>query len=308
MRVVVLGSYVHAHCLAVPTLPIEGASIQATTCWHDHGGKGLNLAVGMHRLGLQVCVLLAIGEDEAGHAIYKFLQTEGLDTQHVLKLGKQSGFGVGLVGADGKNVIAVYAGANHLLTNKHVMELEADISQAKLVCAQFEIQQEIVLAAFQLAKHHQIKTLLNPSPWQRPSAELLGVTDILVLNEIEALSMFELATHSAGLSIEQWYQLKFSSDWQGELLIITLAERGSILFSQGQEPLYVPAWSVVQNDSTGAGDAFTAGLSYALVKQKSYLQAMYFANACGALVAQQIGVLAALPQLSTVENFMQQNH
>lgn len=307
MQVIVLGSYVQAHCLAVSALPTSGASIQAQACWHDHGGKGLNLAVGMHRLGLKVGLLLAIGDDAAGASICQFLQAEGLDTQHVLRLGEQSGFGVGLVGADGQNVIAVYSGANHLLNATHIAGLEADISQAQLVCAQFEIQPAIVLTAFQLAKRYQIKTLLNPSPWQKPSAALLQVTDILVLNEAEALLMFELNARTA-LSIEDWCRLDFLEDWQGELLIITLAERGAILFNQGRTPIYVPAWSITQADPTGAGDAFTAGLSYALIHQPSYPQALRFANACGALLAQQVGVLAALPPLSTVEAFMQQNH
>lgn len=306
MQVVVLGSYVQAHCLAVPALPTSGASIQAHRYWHEHGGKGLNLAVGMHRLGLQVCLLLAVGDDEAGRTINQFLQAEGLCTQHVLKLGAHSGFGVGLISANGENVIVVSSEANHLLTEVHIAALTEDIQRAFVVCAQFEIQQSVILAAFQLAKHYHRKTLLNPSPWQQPSRELLQVTDILILNEVEALLMFELTV--SALSQEEWCNINLKNYWSGELLIITLAECGAILFCQGQVPLYVPAWQVTQTDATGAGDAFTAGFVYALDQQKTPLQAMCFANACGALLAQQVGVLAALPQLSTVEAFMQQNH
>ncbi|HPY40004.1 MAG TPA: PfkB family carbohydrate kinase, partial [Thiolinea sp.] len=137
MRVVVLGSYVHAHCLAVPALPTAGASMQASDYWQDHGGKGLNLAVGMHRLGLQVCLLLAVGEDPAGRHISQLLQSEGIDTRHVVKLGAHSGFGVGLISADGQNVIAIAPGANHLLTETHLSRLENDIKLAQIVCAQF---------------------------------------------------------------------------------------------------------------------------------------------------------------------------
>lgn len=306
MRVVVLGSYVHAHCLAVPTLPINGASIQATDCWRDHGGKGLNLAVGMHRLGLKVCLLLAVGRDQAGMAICQFLADEGLATTHVLQLGEHSGFGVGLVSETGQNIIAVYAGANHLLTQAHINALDEEIQQAKLVCAQFEVQQTVVLAAFQLAKTHQVRTLLNPSPWQQPSAALLKATDILVLNEVEALLM--LGSEQVSLSVDEWLEIDFQAYWQGELLIVTLAERGSLLFKQAQRPLYVAAWQVKQADPTGAGDAFTAGFTHALSYNKPYPQAMQFANACGAILANQTGVLEALPPLGTVEAFMQQNH
>lgn len=306
MRVVVLGSYVHAHCLTVAALPISGASIQAHHCWQGHGGKGLNLALGMHRLGVEICLLLAIGKDSAGKAIHAFLEAEGMNTKHILALGEQSGFGVGLIGADGQNVIAVYGGANHLMSDKHILALEDELKTSQIMCAQFEIQQLTVLAGFHLAKRYKVKTMLNPSPWQKPSPELLALTDILILNESEAGALFELDSY-ASLSVQAWCSLAQIDDWQGELLIITLAERGAILFQQGQEPLYIPAWTVKQIDPTGAGDAFAAGFVYALLKQYSYPQAMQFANACGALVVQETGVLETLPKLSTVESFMQQN-
>lgn len=307
MRVVVLGSYVHAHCLTVPVLPMSGASIQATDCWHGHGGKGLNLAVGMHRLGLEVCLLLAIGKDSAGKAIHSFLATEGVNTKHVLTLGEQSGFGIGLIGADGQNVIAIYAGANSLLADVHIAALEEDVQQSDLICAQFEIRQPVILSAFHLAKRYQLTTMLNPSPWETLSPELLALTDILILNESEAACMFEFEGDGS-LSVEAWCEIALELYWQGELLIITLAERGAILFQRGQAPLHVPAWSVKPVDPTGAGDAFAAGFAYALLTQGQYPQAMRFANACGALLTQQRGVLDALPFLSAVEVFMQQNH
>ncbi|SKA72607.1 ribokinase [Thiothrix eikelboomii] len=307
MRVVVLGSYVQAHCLAVPALPVKGASIQAPSYWQEHGGKGLNLAVGMHRLGLSVCLLLAVGEDAAGRSVCEFLQTEGISTQHVVRLGAHSGFGIGLISVDEGNLIAVFSGANHLLNTSHLTALTEEIALAQVVCGQFEIQPSVVLAAFQLAKRYRVKTLLNPSPWQKPSAELLELTDILILNEVEARLMFELATPTP-LTQQDWCTLNWSAYWSGELLIITLAERGAILFRQGQAPLYEPAWQILQADPTGAGDAFTAGWVYTLGQQTSDPQALGFANACGALLAQQVGVLAALPSLSSVEAFIRQNH
>lgn len=306
MRVVVLGSYVHVHCLAVKSLPTSGASIEAHDWWQDHGGKGLNLAVGMHRLGLSVSLLLAVGDDAAGAAITELLQAEGLSTQHIYKLGQQSGFGIGLISADGQNVIAVYSGANNLLTTEHVKALAADIQQAKLVCAQFEIQPAIVLEAFRIAKNAQIQTLLNPSPWQRPSPELLGMTDILIVNEPEALKLFALNAQTQ-LTVDDWRSLDTSQHWTGKQLIVTLAERGAVLFQKQQAPCYLPAWKVQQLDPTGTGDAFTAGFTYAQIMKPVIEEKLLFANACGAILATQAGVLAALPKRAEVEAFIQQN-
>lgn len=51
MSTLVLGSYVQANCLQVPTLPNAGQSLLADRYWSEHGGKGLNVGVGLKRLG-----------------------------------------------------------------------------------------------------------------------------------------------------------------------------------------------------------------------------------------------------------------
>ena len=59
----VIGSYMNANFMGVPRLPVEGESLAATSVWTEHGGKGLNLGVGLHRLGASVDMLLAVGND-----------------------------------------------------------------------------------------------------------------------------------------------------------------------------------------------------------------------------------------------------
>ena len=53
-------------------------------------------------------------------------------------------------------------------------------------------------------------------------------------------------------------------------------------------------------DTTGAGDAFNAGLAVALAEGKSLTQAVAFANRCGALACQALGVIPALATRSMV--------
>ena len=51
----------------------------------------------------------------------------------------------------------------------------------------------------------------------------------------------------------------------------------------------------VAQDTTGAGDAFFAGLATALAENMGWPDSLRRAAACGAWVAQREGVLAALP-------------
>ena len=294
MDVFVLGSYVNANSLTVGRLPQAGESVCADGCWVEHGGKGLNLALGMQRLGLNVDVLLAVGHDPAGDVAIQFLQAEGLNTNHVLRLGAVSGFGVGLIATDGSNVIVVYPGANALLGAAHVLGQEGSLAAARLVCAQFEIPQAVVVQAFQMARQRGITTLLNPSPWCEPVPELLALTDILVLNEPEAALLFGLPQGKRS-GVGEWLDRRSLSGFQGQWLVVTLAEWGCVAWAQGQAAVHVPAYPVKQLDPTGAGDAFTCGLAHACLAGLGLLEALRFANACGGWVAARQGVLPALP-------------
>jgi ribokinase len=174
MRIFVLGSYVNANCLYVEKLPAPGESLIAKAMCTEPGGKGLNLAVGIHRLGVHVDTLLAVGMDSAAEALLNFLKLEGLDTRWVIRTSEQSGFGMGFIAKDGVNFLAVYPGANALLDASHIARAAVSIAEADLVCAQFEIPEVPILAAFSHARKRGIRTLLNPSPWRVPGLELLA--------------------------------------------------------------------------------------------------------------------------------------
>ncbi|MDD5319182.1 MAG: ribokinase [Methylococcales bacterium] len=306
MRIFVLGSYVNANCLCVENLPAAGESLSAQAMWTEHGGKGLNLAVGIHRLGIHVDTLMSVGMDSAADSLLKFLKAEGVDTRWVIRKSEQSGFGVGFIAPGGENFLAVYPGANFLLDASHVAQTAVAIGAADLVCAQFEIQETPILAAFSHARKLGIRTLLNPSPWRAPGMELLALTNILVANETEAASLFGLSA-GADLSPEYWVSglpaWAERSAWRGELLVVTLGEQGCVALNH-RTVIYQPAWVVASVDATGAGDAFCAGLATALVQGDSLPDALILASACGAWVAAHRGVLQALPTLTEITRFV----
>jgi len=300
----ILGSYVCANCLTVPRLPLTGESIAATGLLVEHGGKGLNLAAAIHRLGVDVEVLIGIGSDTAADSLRQLMQEQGLSTRWLIRTGVRSGYGVGFIAADGSNFLAVYSGANALLTSAHVDDAYSALASAELVCGQFEIADEPILAAFRHARRLNIPTLLNPSPWRELNQELLALTDILVVNETEAALLFalsgdQLSSPGYWLSFLQGYQ------WGGELLVITLAAQGCVAWYQGVT-LYQPAWIIDAVDATGAGDAFSAGLAVALGRGKPVQEALKVACACGAWVAARRGVLQALPDAVQISGFMQE--
>ncbi|MGD8480729.1 MAG: PfkB family carbohydrate kinase, partial [Methyloceanibacter sp.] len=57
-------------------------------------------------------------------------------------------------------------------------------------------------------------------------------------------------------------------------------------------------------DTTGAGDAFTAALTLALVEGQSHAKALRFACAAGAAAAQRSGAQPSLPTRDEVERLL----
>lgn len=303
MKAFVLGNYMNAHFLHVDRLPMPGESLAAKRVFQEHGGKGLNLGLGLHRLGVEVDMLVPVGRDPAGQAVTQALADEGMRTDWVLPVADQSGFGVGFIAADGANFLSAHLGANACLTETVVMAAAAAIRSSDWLLAQFEIPAAPILAAFRLAREHGVATYLNPSPWRAISPELLDLTDVLVVNEHEAGLLFGLSDPAGRQDwLERLPMHAGRLGWNGRLLVVTLGDQGSVALDASGGIRHEPAPAVAQIDATGAGDAFGAGLVFSLMRGADIAQALRFANACGALIAAREGIWAHLPTRAAVQS------
>lgn len=317
-RIFVVANFVMACCWRVSRLPQPGETFVASALSMEPGGKGLNVAIGTHRLGARVDVMLGIGDDSAGRQLLDLLASEGLQTNYVHKLGVQSGYGAGMIADNGQNVIAVFPGPNLLLTAAHVDEAESAIAAAALVYGQFETSVPAVQRAFELARRHGVRTVLNPSPWQTIPAPLLAATDVIVANEVEAAHLLGLAEPLAGQTAAQvgamlaprvnGFWAERSDLWvRPPLLIVTLGAHGCVAFEPGHQPLALAAREVQALDTMGAGDAFASALCMALCSGLDLETALTRANAAGAWLSSHHGVLDALPNAAQLDSFSGSN-
>ena len=304
MRAFVVGNYMNANFLHVPRLPQAGETVAATAIFREHGGKGLNLALGLRRLGAEVALLLTLGRDEPGASATAFLAANGIDVTHVHAVDAPSGYGVGFIAPDGSNILCPYLGANLVLDETHVAAARADIKAARWTAATFESPERAILPAFALARRAGARTYLNAGPWREIDAELEALIDVLALNESEAAGFFA-RPDLARASRDDWRAILAdhprARGWAGRWLVVTLAARGAIARGPDGAVIEAPAFAVDQIDATGAGDAFGAGLVVAL--DEGMAEPLTFANACGAMVARAQGVLAALPTRPDAQAF-----
>ena len=318
----VLGSYIEAHCWFVARRPQSDESQQASSYVRECAGKGLAVALGAHRLGAPVDLLMAVGHDAAGDAAQHLLQQEGLATDHVHRLGAYSGQGCGLVGAQDGSSVTIYPGANALLGAAQLQQATACIQRAAVAYAQCEVPLPLVAQALEMALAAGATTVFNPSPWPEAGlragagARALAAAQVLVVNAHEAERLLaSVAGWTAPVGgAEPLLQALPPSVlqtlwqcWPGHWLVITLGAKGCVAYGREQAdgPLgRLPAHAVVVRQPIGAGDAFSAGLCTALVQGADMAQAIALGNACGALAASQEGILPALSQRAALAGLL----
>ena len=313
--VFVLGNFVQACSWQVPRLPVAGETLRAAAVHVEPGGKGLNVAVGLARLGARVDTLIGCGSDAAGRGLLALLRRERIATGYVHRFAGTSGWGAGMIGADGSNMIAVHPGANALLGSGHVRQAAPALARAQLVYGQFETALAAVQTAFAQAHRMGIPTILNPSPWRPPSAGLRRTTHTLIVNQIEASSLLGLPAAPAGIrAFAQAARAALpalTAAWPAlRRLVITLGASGSLGFSLHEEESgwHAPARRVRTVDTVGAGDAFASGYCRAVLAGQSLPDALAWGNLCGGHVAARRGALTALPQAEELASWLDGGH
>lgn len=239
MRAVVVGSTNVDTVLTVDALPLPGETALAIASRREAGGKGANQAVALARLGADVLLVSAIGDDEPGRWSLDQLRYDGVDVAGVTPHpGTPTGTAFVLVDAGGENLIVVDQGANALVVAP--MSLDADVLLLSL-----EIPIGTVIAA---ATRCAAPVVLNAAPAQPLPAELLAQVDVLVLNEHEAEA---LGGASALLAAGP------------DLVIVTRGDQGcTVLDADGERSWPAVPCDVV--DTTGAGDCFSAAVAFGI--------------------------------------------
>ena len=168
--------------------------------------------------------------------------------------------------------------------------------------------------AFELARRHGVRTVLNPSPWQAIPAPLLAATDVIVANEVEAAHLLGLAHPLVGQSAGQVAEMlapRVNGFWAAlpdalrtpPLLVLTLGAHGCVAFEPDRPAWALSAFDVEALDTLGAGDAFASALCMALCSGVDLGTTLARANAAGAWLASHHGVLDALPTAAQLDSF-----
>jgi ribokinase len=303
-RITVVGSYATGLTMKVKRLPSSGETLLGTGYRVDYGGKGSNQAVGSARLGAKVNFVARIGKDAFGEMALSLYRDEGIDVAHVKQtVGALTGVGFIMVeAASGNNCIVIDPGANELLTADDVSGCSAAFESTSVVLTQLEIPVAAAEAALRLGRAGGAITILNPAPVRPLPPSVLQRIDVLTPNQSEAKV---LTGRSPDAVIEPEELARELIRGGVKQVVMTLGEKGALIVTPSSS-LHVPAVPMSAVDTTGAGDAFNAGLATALASGASLEAAVQFAVVTGGLAVTKEGVIPSLPTRDEVRHFYQE--
>ncbi len=300
-RILVVGSANMDLVMHTTRLPRAGETLTGGRFMTARGGKGANQAVAAARLGADVKFCACLGTDAFGIQHRESLAAESicLDT---LKLDPElpTGTAMILITESGENTIVVAPGANNALLPEDIAPLEDDFRNADAVICQLEIPLETVEAVLQLARKHNAFTVLDTGPARPLSPAFLRMADIVSPNESEAETL-------TGIHVDSLESARSAARallaMGATHVVMKLGARGCLYLAE--QELYQPGFQVKTIDTTGAGDAFTAALGLAW-DSLPLEKALMFANAAGALATTVSGAQPSMPDITSVNAFLQE--
>ena len=310
--IVVFGSINMDLVARVPRIARPGETVLSRRADSFFGGKGANQAVAAARVGHgrpgKVAMVGAVGNDPFGAACLKNLEDNGIDVQAVRIVGDPTGCAFITVDETGENAITVASGANTMLRSVDLPD--SLLSKASVLVLQMEVSLADSLDAAPRARRAGVRVIWNfapvPSVKERSGlAELLGATDVLVVNEHEALSIAEIVGVPAGddyLTAATVLARDF-----GPTCIVTAGAQGAYAVSADDTQVHAPARPIIPVDTTGAGDTFVGVLANGFAEGLEIGPAMERACAAASLSCLTPGAQAGMPQKEALEHYLSQN-
>nr|WP_274635968.1 ribokinase [Microbacterium bovistercoris] len=253
-RLDVLGAINQDVVARVERAPRPGETVADGILTHQPGGKGANQATAAARLGASVRMLGAVGPDAAANQMRAALADAGVDVSAVQTADEATGTALIVVDETGENSIVVCPGANLQIDPERI-----DRDPAVPVLAQLEVAPHVV---DHVARTSTGLFALNVSPARELGPVLWDRVGLFIVNEGEYAHLPRLAT--------------------APLVALTLGADGAVLLRGGVKIAAAPSVPTSVVSTVGAGDAFAAALTVALLRGLDEEAALRAACAVGA--------------------------
>jgi ribokinase len=286
-RVVVLGD-VMVDVVARLEGPVAPGSDSPARVVFQGGGQAANTAAWLGVAGAEVALVGRVGADASGRAAAEELAALGVDARLAVDSERPTGTCVVLVAADGERTMFPDAGANGALAHTDLAD-DLVTRGDHLHVAGYALlrhgSRPAAEAAIARAHDAGMTVSVDPSSAALLSDGLLRLgrgVDLIIPNALEARA---LTSQGDPVAAARSLSESFPE------VAVTLGERGA-LWTDGSEIVRAAALAADVVDTTGAGDAFAAGLLAARARGAGPKEAL---EAGCALAARAVASTGARP-------------
>lgn len=296
--VLIIGNCTVDLSFMVPRFPKAGETLLAHERLTDLGGKGANQAIASSRFGARTFLAAPIGRDADGDWACMRLAAEGLPPDGILRTETATDQSILYITPDGENSIVSTHSAAALATPDWVEGVLSGVASGTIVLMQGNLSLAATETAMAFARSRGLRTVLNPAPIQYAFDTIFPVTDILILNETEAI---ELGGGSdAVAAAEALHQNGV------ETVVVTLGAKGCVTFA-GREKIDTPAPRVTAIDTVGAGDVFCGTLVACLGRNAPLRVALTIAVEAASLAVTRRGTQSSFPSIGEANAILERH-
>ncbi|MFM4704695.1 PfkB family carbohydrate kinase [Aeromonas bivalvium] len=264
-RILLLANLNCDHVLSLSEPLVAGARLHYVDQGRRLGGGAANTGIGLVWAGHRVAIASRIGLDETGDWLLAEARSHGLDCQHVERFGGETGELLILVDATGERTI---------LRQPRRPDLPGQLPQSGVDCLYVNYPGGAVAQYMASMLEQCLVVAQYPKGGKHPRP-----CHLLVASRSDLGEMTDPWAHALALAGDklQW-------------LVLTEGKEGAVAI-HGEERIRVAARPVSVVDTTGAGDAFAAGLIHGLARGMAMADALQCAVDWGAFaVASQSSI------------------
>ena len=292
--------------MPVPEIPPPGQDVYADKLSFNLGGSSTNTAIDLSQLGITPHLLGSIGTDLNGYRLLNDIKSYGLDTSYIFRKSESPSGQIFLaILPDGERSMYSYRGANVHTTPADIpagWETKTDLLHLSGYVFLKSPQRDTALSLIDTAHKKNIPISIDTGmdPVLVAHQEMKKVLDILTicicgLREGELLTGKEEPSHI----LHAFFDLGMSC------AALKLGNKGCMVGLNGKV-FRLPALSIQAVDTTGSGDAFSAGILAAWLNQYGLSDMCMLANCLGAYMATQLGSISPNLSWTSILGFLKQ--
>ena len=280
---------------SVEQFPVAGGKVDLIDLGSQPGGQVATTVLGCAKLGLRTAYLGVVGEGPAAEAALAPLRGAGVHLGEVIhRPGVPTRTATILVRpSDGERSVLVRRDPA-LDARPGEFSVET-LSRSRLLHLD-ATDPELTLWAMRHAERAGVPVMLDLDQVVPGVEKILERAQFPVVSGPFARAFGGEDRVEAGLE-------RMAASKACRLAVATCADDGAVALWQGAH-IQVDAFPVEVADSTGAGDAFRAGLIWGLLRGQSVEPMLRSAHAVGALSCQAVGAQTGLPDEIALEAFL----